>query len=335
MYSNNNIQKKDFMKDILLDVVKHINNIGGFEHARITGTSESTELEALDVDKSCILKGTFNEVVPEFEGTIGLGNIGFLHSILNLHDYQEEAKISVMTSERNGETTPSGLTFENNSGSVDRYRFMSKEILDQTMKKVDFKGAKWNVTIEPTKIGVGQFASFASAYSSTKQEIFTIITENNNLVFQLGSFDGNNNGGKRIFARNVDGELTQNWSWKITPVLEALKLGMSGTCVMKVSDQGVLQITVDSGIGTYNYLFKSFINKLDHLTIKEIMAAKKIRLVDDLDIKKDSDVEIPSANPNVNQSDIEEVKKLLHAIDWKLWEMYGIAKKFQEYFEIK
>ena len=65
------------------------------------------------------------------------------------------------------------------------------------------------------------------------------------------------------------------------------------------------------------------------------MAAKKIRLVDDLDIKTDSDVEIPSANPNVNQSDIEELKKLLHAIDWKLWEMYGIAKKFQEYFEIK
>jgi len=243
------------MKDILLDVVKHINNIGGFEHARITGTTEVTELEALDVDKSCILKGTFNEVVPEFEGTIGLGNIGFLNSILNLHDYQEESKISVTTSERNGETTPSGLTFENNSGSIDRYRFMSKEILDQTMKKVDFKGAKWNVTLEPTKISVGQFASFASAYSSTKQEIFTIITENNNLVFQLGSFDGNNNGGKRIFARNVDGELTQNWSWRITPVLEALKLGMSGTCVMKVSDQGVLQITVDSGIGTYNYYF--------------------------------------------------------------------------------
>ncbi len=65
------------------------------------------------------------------------------------------------------------------------------------------------------------------------------------------------------------------------------------------------------------------------------MAAKKIRLVDDLDIKTDSDVEIPSVESNVKQSDMEEVKKLLHAIDWKLWEMYGIAKKFQEHFEIK
>lgn len=65
------------------------------------------------------------------------------------------------------------------------------------------------------------------------------------------------------------------------------------------------------------------------------MAAKKIRLVDDLDIKKDSDVEMPHAEPTVSKTEIEEVKKLLHAMDWKLWEMYQIAKKFQEYFEIK
>ena len=70
------------------------------------------------------------------------------------------------------------------------------------------------------------------------------------------------------------------------------------------------------------------------------MAAKKIRLVDDLDIKTDDNVEIPgvdsdTSQSNISQSDVQEIKKLLHAIDWKLWEMYGIAKKFQEYFEIK
>lgn len=243
------------MKDILLDMVKHINSIGSFEHARITGTDEQTELEAIDPDKSCILQAKFNDVIPEFNGVIGLGNIGFLNSLLNLADYEEETTISVINSRRDGADYPSGLMFENKHGSVDRYRFMSKEILDQTMKSVTFNGAKWNVTVEPTKVGVGQFASFASAYSSTKQELFSITTENNNLVFQLGSSDGNNNGGKRVFARNVDGELEQTWSWKISPVLEALKLGMSGTCVMKISDQGVIQITVDSGIGTYTYLF--------------------------------------------------------------------------------
>jgi len=61
------------------------------------------------------------------------------------------------------------------------------------------------------------------------------------------------------------------------------------------------------------------------------MPAKKIRLVDDLDLNTDTN----TSDSEVSQGEIAEVKKLLQAIDWKLWEMYQIAKKFQEYFEIK
>lgn len=58
------------------------------------------------------------------------------------------------------------------------------------------------------------------------------------------------------------------------------------------------------------------------------MTAKKISLVSDVDEKvENSEVSV--------RADIEDVKKTLQAIDWKLWEMYQIAKKFQEYFEIK
>jgi len=60
------------------------------------------------------------------------------------------------------------------------------------------------------------------------------------------------------------------------------------------------------------------------------MPAKKIRLVDDLDLNTDTN----TSDSEVSQGEIAEVKKLLQAIDWKLWEMYQIAKKFQEYFEI-
>jgi len=66
------------------------------------------------------------------------------------------------------------------------------------------------------------------------------------------------------------------------------------------------------------------------------MPAKKIRLVDDLDLKTETLND--STNPptsEVPRGDVEEIKKVLHAIDWKLWEMYQIAKKFKDYFEIK
>lgn len=66
------------------------------------------------------------------------------------------------------------------------------------------------------------------------------------------------------------------------------------------------------------------------------MPAKKIRLVDDLDLKTETLND--STNPPTSEAplgDVEEIKKVLHAIDWKLWEMYQIAKKFKDYFEIK
>lgn len=64
------------------------------------------------------------------------------------------------------------------------------------------------------------------------------------------------------------------------------------------------------------------------------MPAKKIRLIDDLEIDTEKEQE-QSPNSNATNSDVEELKKILHAMDWKLWEMYQIAKKFQDYFEIK
>lgn len=66
------------------------------------------------------------------------------------------------------------------------------------------------------------------------------------------------------------------------------------------------------------------------------MPAKKIRLVDDLDLNTETTNDSVNGLTNTaSQSDVEEIKKVLHAIDWKLWEMYQIAKKFKDYFEIK
>jgi hypothetical protein len=36
--------------------------------------------------------------------------------------------------------------------------------------------------------------------------------------------------------------------------LAILKLGMSGGCVMQISKKGALMISVDSGIGKYDYI---------------------------------------------------------------------------------
>ena len=130
---------------------------------------------------------------------------------------------------------------------------MSKEVVEQQLKTVTFRGVNWNVSFEPSKVAVQELAQIAGIYINI-EPTFSVRTENGNLVVGVGTDDGNGHAGKRIFARNVDGELKQHWSWPLHQVLAILKLGMSGACVMNISDQGALQISIDSGLAVYNYI---------------------------------------------------------------------------------
>jgi len=238
------------MKEILLDIVKHVNNVDGLTFARIKGSEQGTTIETAKLPtKNVILLGDFNKHIPEFDGEFGLGNIDFLNNILNLPDYDEECNISVINDK---EDDLKGLTIENSSGSVDKYSFISKKLLDQMLPVISFKGAKWDITFEPTKLAVSHLSAFANAYSNN-EKIFSVYTEKNNLVFKCGSLDSN--GGTRIFAKDVGYSMKQSWSWQISPILQVLKLGLSGHCVCSLSDQGVFMISVDSGVCTYKYYF--------------------------------------------------------------------------------
>ena len=242
------------MKDIILDIVKHTAGLGFIESAKVTSTDETTTIEAMDPDRTVILNAVTHSNVKEFNGEFGLGNLSFLNGVLGLNNYQEaETDIQIKTSNRNGEEVPESLTFEDQYGNTDQYRFMSKEIVNQQLRTVKFKGANWDVTVTPTKPKVSELAQVATIYGAI-DPTFSASTVNGNLVFTLGTADGSGHFGKRIFANNVDGELKQSWSWPLLQVLSILKLGMSGNCVMKLSDQGALMISIDSGLANYDYI---------------------------------------------------------------------------------
>jgi hypothetical protein len=242
------------MKDILLDLVDHTAGLGFIENVKVTGTTEETVFEAMDLDRTVILNAKSHKPVPEFIGEFGMGNLGFLNGIVNLDSYKvDEATINVNNRERNGEQVLESLTFEDQYGNTDQYRFMSKEVVDQQLKTVKFRGVNWNVSFEPTKQSVQELAQIANIYVNI-EPTFSVRTENGNVIIGVGTDDGSGHVGKRIFARNVTGELKQHWSWPLHQVLAILKLGMSGACIMNISDQGALQIAIDSGLITYDYI---------------------------------------------------------------------------------
>ena len=237
------------MKNCLNELVAHTQALGNISFVKITGDEDTTAIEALSDEKSVILQGKYKNPVPEFIGVFGMPHLNKLNIVLNIPEYAEDAKITV-TKKKIGDTEyPSGLHFENKVGDFKNdYRFMTSQIVNEKLKEITFKGVKWNVTVVPTVASIQKLKFQAQANS--EEPLFSVKTEKQDLKFFFG--DAANHAGNFVFESNVTGTLSKSWDWPVKAVIDILNL--VGDKKMMISDEGVLQITVDSGVAEYNYL---------------------------------------------------------------------------------
>jgi hypothetical protein len=216
---------------------------------KITGTDAETLIESMAEDRSVIINAKTNSPVSEFLGTFGMPNLDKLSLHLRNPEYKENAKIEVVIAERNGEDIPVSLHFENSTGDfVNDYRFMNQQIINEKLKTVKFKGAQWDIELEPSVASIARLKLQAAAH--TEETVFQVKTENSNLVFFFG--DASTHAGSFVFESNVKGKLKQTWSWPVTQVMSILNL--DGDKIMKIADAGAMMITVNSGLASYDYI---------------------------------------------------------------------------------
>jgi hypothetical protein len=237
------------MRDYLLDIVSHTHSLGIIDLVKITGTDSITAIEAVSEERIAIVQAQFHNPVPEFIGTFGMPNLGKLNTILNIPEYKEDAELSITSHTKEDVTVPSGIHFENKAGDFKNdYRFMSAEVVNDKLKTVKFKGVKWGVEIEPS-ISAIQRLRFQSQANS-EETTFIAKIENGNLVFYFG--DHSSHAGNFVFAHDVSGTLAKAWHWPVSAVISILSL--PGDKMIRFSDEGAAQITVDSGLAIYNYI---------------------------------------------------------------------------------
>jgi len=239
------------MKDAIFDIVRHTASLGFFDLAKITGTDEATEIWTCDEKRNVVLDAKLKNPNAGLIGEVGLGNLGFLNGLSGLYN-KEGVEVNVLTATRNGEETPDYIQFKDADGNSDKYRLMSKEIIDTQLQQSKFKGAKWDVEFEPKKTKVSEMSQKASIYSAI-EPTFTVKTEDGNLVFIFGSDTGGSHFGRMTFASGISGTVKEGYAWPIDKFLSIIKLGMNGECTVRFS-QVACMITIDSGTGVYNYI---------------------------------------------------------------------------------
>ena len=236
------------MKDILQDIVAHTHALGFLSLVKVTN-EEGTQIDSMAEDRSVILSAEAQSAVGELQNTFGMPNLDKLALHLKNPEYQKDAKIEVVKAERNGETVPTHIHFENAAGDFQNdYRFMNKAIIDEKLKTVKFKGAQWQVTFAPSVASIARMKLMSAAHS--EEPNFNVSTKDGNLVFAFG--DQSTHAGEFVFHHGIEGTLAHTWSWPVAQVQSILNL--DGNLTMSLSDQGAMQISVDSGMVKYDYI---------------------------------------------------------------------------------
>lgn len=243
------------MKDFLKDLIDHTIDLGGIELIKITGTDQETQFNAVAEKKTVIISGAFKTPNADFVGVFGMPNLGKLKTILGFSDYDANAVISVTKQNRDGVDAPVTIHFETQGGDfVNDYRLMSKNIVEEKVKNVAFKGATWAVEFEPSIAGIQRLKKQASANS--EQEQFTMKTDGSDLKIYFG--DPSTHSGNFVFQSTVGGTVNgKNFSWPVKEFIAILDL--VGEKTIRISDAGATEIVVDSGIATYRYLIPAII----------------------------------------------------------------------------
>jgi hypothetical protein len=237
------------MKDFLQDLVAHTHSLGFLPLVKVSASEKETSIESMAEDRSVILNAKTKEPVDKLEGVFGMPNLNKLDIHLKCPEYKENFTIDVTTQERNGEVIPTGLHFKNGAGDFQNdYRFMNSDIINEKLKTVKFKGAKWDIEFQPTMASIQKLKFQATAH--TEEQTFQVSTDGNNLVFTFG--DSSTHAGSFVFQAGVDGKLRQTWSWPVNQVQSILNL--TGDKTIRIADVGALQITVDSGLTEYEYI---------------------------------------------------------------------------------
>lgn len=239
------------MKDYLLDIIQYTHSLGLIELAKVTETGSETQVSARHTQEPVVIvEGKYNKPIMGFDGVFGLPNLSKLKTILSFDDYDDNAKINLtLKTDDNGNTEPSNIHFETaNKDFVNDYRLMTKNVVETQVKKVTFHGKTWHVEFEPTVAGIQRLKKQASANS--EEPTFIMKVDNGDLKVFFG--DPSTHSGNFVFHSGVAGNLNVEWHWPVKLFLSIMDL--PGNKYIKVSDEGAAEITVDSGLGTWQYL---------------------------------------------------------------------------------
>lgn len=238
-------------KNVIADIVKKLGGLGFVETLRVTGTDEATKVEAIDNDKTVIIKAKTKEVQSELVGEFGIANLQLLNGLLNFASYKtDDATFSVKRREKNGVQTPTEFEFRDANKMGASFYLMGANLVPEQPLVADIK---WDVTFTPSKAKIQEFSSLAGLYSQFDQ-FFSVKTKDGALVFSIGDEGSTTHNASMVFQDEVAGELKGELLWPISQFLSILKAADGNDYSVGITSKGALLVAVTTELNEFNFI---------------------------------------------------------------------------------
>lgn len=240
------------MKDNIQDLVKYVTTTGFFDKIKVNATDTNVVIEALEKEKDVVLKGGFAKPIDGLNGEFGLSNLSLLAHIASDQEFSsKDSVLEVIYEKKNNDDVPVELKYVNKSKSHINYRFMAANLVPPQPKFIE---PEWDVVVKPAKAKIEQFAWAANGLSAYEQYFIPKI-ENGELKFYIGDANAASQRGAVTFATDLKEKFDNKNKWRIEHIQPVLKLAISADCEMAFSTKGVIQITINTGVGVYKFIF--------------------------------------------------------------------------------
>ena len=240
------------MREKILDIVKHTGSLGFIDTVKITGSDEETLIEAMDGERTVVIKANLLTPDANLKGEFGMSHLSLLQGLLTYANFKTDgASIDVIRRQRQGKgEVPEEIVFKDEKGQTASYRLMSSDLIPEQAK---FLGKSWDVVVEPSVSKIKEFQALAGLYGSF-ENYFMVKTVENELRFYIGDEGSSMHRAFLTIADGVEGTLSGDLHWPIAQVLSILKLGIDENLKLQFSGRGALQITMTSPHAEYNFI---------------------------------------------------------------------------------
>ena len=108
---------------------------------------------------------------------------------------------------------------------------------------------------------ITEFSSFASILSDVEKN-FSVKTVGSFLKFYIGDENGSTSKVNFVFADGAKNKVERGMYWACSDFLTIMNLAANANTTVRITNLGVIQITVDTGVITYNFMpwFKNIRN---------------------------------------------------------------------------